>query len=313
MIPEKGSCIISMAPLAGYTDFIFRGIVREIYLELATTEMISVRGIIYGDEETMRMVREVKSERDTGIQLFGFMAEDFVLAMEKIQSEFLPLLFELNAGCPVKKVVKKGAGAALLKDPGRLREILLAMKEVSKVPVSLKTRLGWSDRREIENILKIAEEVGVDWITVHARTKEQMFGGRAELDYLGSVISGYPLPVVANGDIRRREDFEYLCEKYEFDGVAVGRGVIGNPWIFREMRKGVKPDNVEKVETIKKHLFRNVEYYGEHRGVLKMIPHLVKYVRNLPDARKWRERIVRAREPETIIGIIEEAFMVNYA
>ncbi len=312
MIVSLNSRIISLAPMAGYTDFPYRSIVREVHLEMATTEMISVKALLYGNDDSWKAAIETGEENETGIQLFGSDPGDFRDVIQMIESRIRPAFFELNAGCPVKKVVKKGAGAYLLKDLKKLRDILVAMREATLLPVALKTRLGWdSDTIVIEDVVRIAMDSGVNWITIHGRTRAQMYGGRANLRLIGMLAEKFDLPIIANGDIRNREQIDELFTRYPLAGIAIGRGAIGNPWIFGELRGHPPPTLDEKKKLIFEHIDRSVDYYGEVGGVLKLIPHLVKYVRNVPNAKEYRERIVKERDPGGLKLIIGEAFHVE--
>ena len=299
---------IFLAPLAGYTDFVFRKIVRSIYLEGATTEMVSVVGLVYGDEESWRMVNDVKTEKDTGIQLFGSHPEYFEKAMRRIESRLIPPFFDLNAGCPVKKVTKKGAGAALLKDLPRLKEILYAMKETSSVPVTLKTRLGWDHEHiVIEKILETAKELGLQWVTIHGRMRNQMYRGDSDLSFIVRLAEESDIPVIANGDIRDRKQVGFLLNETGLHGVSIGRAALGRPWLFYELRGGVLTE-AEKLKIILRHLEENVDYYGEKKGILRSIPHLVRYVKAVPRASYFRDMIVREKNYQSMKKILMEAF-----
>ena len=312
MIPGRGIKIIALAPMAGYTDFVYRKVVRSVYLEMATTEMISVKALIYNNVESWKAVLETMEEPETGIQLFGSDPDDFRAAIQMIESKGSPPFFELNAGCPVKKVVKKGAGAYLLKDLPRLEKILRAMRMTTNKPVAIKTRLGWDDNSiVVRDVVAMAEANGINWITIHGRTRNQMYGGRANLDLIGEISRSAIIPVIANGDIKRKDEVESLLNRYPLAGVAIGRAAIGNPWIFRIMRGGNEPSPAEKVSIIYRHIDENIAYYGEKRGVLKMIPHLVKYIKSVPDAKKFRDAIVKERDPEKLKLIVREAFGVK--
>ncbi len=309
MIPLEGKKIITLAPMAGYTDFVYRSVVRDIHLEMATTEMISVKALVYKNEDSWKYAIETISEPETGIQLFGYDPEDFRKAIEMIEANISPLFFELNAGCPVKKVVKKGAGAYLLKDLKQLEKILKSMKSVTHRPIALKTRLGWDHSSiVIRDVVNIAENSGASWITIHGRTRAQMYTGKSNIELIGSVASEARIPIIANGDIKTKDQVIKLFSSFPIAGIAVGRAAIGNPWIFRIMRNDLEPSYEEKLKVVMKHLDKSIEYYGKKRGVLKMIPHLVKYLKSIPGAKKYRELIVRERDPYKLKLIIEEAF-----
>ena len=229
---------VFLAPMAGITNLPFRTIVRRCGCQLAFTEMVSVNGLVRGAERTCRYLDGASEDRPLGVQIFGAEAE-IMAAGARIATDRGADLIDINMGCPVKKVVRAGAGSALLKDPAKVGRIVSAVRRATSLPLTVKIRAGW--RRSVVNaieIARIAEAEGADAVIVHPRTADQGFSGRADWSIIRAVKDALGIPVIGNGDIRRAADVGRMMTATACDGVMIGRAALGNPWIFQEIING---------------------------------------------------------------------------
>jgi len=293
--PLKKECRIFLAPMAGITNLPFRAVARQFGCDIAFTEMISAMGLVRGAVKTHRYLDSTPEDRPLGVQLFGtdpdVMAEAARIAMEG-GADWI----DINMGCPVRKVVKNGAGAALLKTPETIRDILRAVRPVVRVPLTVKIRAGWS-RSSVNapEIAVMAQDLGVDAVVVHARTADQGFSGEADWRIIGRVKQKLTIPVVGNGDIRNASDALKMMNISGCDGVMVGRGALGYPWIFREIAAALAgtatpgpPTLLERRDIIGAHLKREVDYAGGKAGYLSFRKHLLWYTRGLRGGARFR-------------------------
>ena len=223
-----------LAPMAGITDMPFRLFMKELGVGLVVSELVSANGIKFAGEKTLKLLEFNEAERPVGLQLFGEDLEALALAAQKVEALGADFV-DLNFGCPVKKVVQKGAGSAILKDLNQLRAVLRTVKAAVKIPVTIKIRTGWeqSQRNAVE-VTKIAYDEGIAWVAIHGRTRSQGYSGLADWEYIASVKAVSPLPIIGNGDILSAEQAENRLRLSGCDGVMIGRGCLKNPWIFRE-------------------------------------------------------------------------------
>ncbi len=223
-----------LAPMAGITDMPFRLFMKELGAGIVISELVSANGIKYAGEKTLQLLAFNEKERPVGLQLFGEDLEALALAAQKVEALGADFV-DLNFGCPVKKVVSKGAGSALLKDLNQLRLVLKTVRAAVKIPVTIKIRTGWepSQRNAVE-VAKIAHEEGIAWVAIHGRTRSQGYSGQADWEYITSVKAVSPLPIIGNGDILSAEQAENRLRLSGCDGVMIGRGCLKNPWIFKE-------------------------------------------------------------------------------
>ena len=229
---------VFLAPMAGITNLPFLTIVRRCGCQLAFTEMVSVNGLVRGAERTCRYLDGASEDRPLGVQIFGAEAE-IMAAGARIATDRGADLIDINMGCPVKKVVRAGAGSALLKDPAKVGRIVSAVRRATSLPLTVKIRAGW--RRSVVNaieIARIAEAEGADAVIVHPRTADQGFSGRADWSIIRAVKDALGIPVIGNGDIRRAADVGRMMTATACDGVMIGRAALGNPWIFQEIING---------------------------------------------------------------------------
>lgn len=298
---------IALAPMAGYTDQSFRRICTAYGMDYATTEMVSAKALYYKDKKTRRLMAVAKDEAPVSLQLFGDEAEIFRAVVEDLGDELkIYRSLDINMGCPAPKIVKTGAGSALLKTPDKARAILGACVETSPIPVSVKIRKGFEEgSEEGMDIAKIAEAAGVSEITVHGRSREAYYSGSADWDFISRVAEAVDVPVVGNGDIQRAEDvFNHMDEALA--GVAIGRGAVGHPFLFREIRAALRgevpeaPSQKEIIAVAKEHLALSVAEKGEHLGVIEMRKHFIGYLKGFSEAKRRRNEILSLSEKDAI-------------
>ncbi len=304
-----------LAPMAGITDLPFRTVVRTFGCALCLTEMVSADGLVRGMGRSFAFLRSSSADRPLGVQIFG--SEPSVLAdAARILSDLGADLIDINMGCPVKNVVKRGAGAALLRDPRRVARILRAVRNAASVPLTIKIRSGWDsgDINALE-ISRMAEDCGVDAVFLHARTAVQGFRGRAEWRWITEVKAGTRLPVIGNGDVVEASDALRMIEETGCDGVMLGRAVLGNPWIFREIlgagegSGNAATDPGERRRVIQEHLNLTVELFGETVGLKSFMRHLFWYTRGLPGAAHFRRKAGSVRTKEDLQQMIDDFFL----
>jgi tRNA-dihydrouridine synthase B len=289
-----------LAPLAGYTDSAMRRLCRRYGAALVWTEMASAEGIVRNSTKTLALLAFHPSERPIVFQLFGTSPESMGRAAAKVAS-LGPDLIDLNVGCPARKVLRSGGGAALMRDVGRLQEIARAVVGATTIPVTAKIRSGPSD--DLTNAVEVAValvDAGVAALAVHPRTGTQRFTGRADWSVIGAVKAAVPVPVIGNGDVREPEDAFAMLAETGCDAVMIGRAAVGNPWIFSRLRAcppggpvPPSPSFPDIVETCIEHLDLAVESKGEPTGVLETRKHLVAYLRGFPHAATLRAELVR--------------------
>ena len=289
---------VVLAPMAGVTDLPFRILCKEQGAGLLTTEMVSAKGIYYNSKNTEKIMTVEDRERPVALQLFG---SDPVIMSEmakRIEERNFDIL-DINMGCPVPKVVNNGEGSALLKNIPLAYEILHAVVRAIQKPVTVKFRKGFLNGEEQAlELAKAAEEAGVSAVTVHGRTREQYYSGKADWDIIRRVKELVQIPVIGNGDIFSAEDAKQMMEQTGCDGVMIARGAKGNPWIFREtisyLEMGEKPKpptKKELVQTILRHAVMQVELNGELAGMREMRKHVAWYTAGLPHSAALRGKV----------------------
>jgi len=288
------------APMAGVSDRAFRILVREAGCSLAYTEMVSDQALIHGNTATRALLDRRGETGLLAVQIFGA-APETMAAAARLVVEAGADLVDINMGCPVPKVVKGGAGAALLRDRGRALDIARAVVEAVEVPVTVKMRLGWdADSIVAPDLARGLEGVGVRAVTVHGRTRSQFYAGRADWAAIRSVREAVGIPVIANGDVFAPEDAGRLLAETGCAGVMIGRGALGNPWLFSRTIARLAgrevpgpPDGEQLFYTVIRHLTLKMEDRGERMAVLEMRKHSAWYARGLRGAARFRERINR--------------------
>ena len=287
-----------LAPMAGITDFPFRMICKRLGAGLVYSEMLSVEALVREHKRTKGMLRTDPDERPVVFQIFGSKPESLAEAARIVSRADVDFI-DINMGCPVPKVLKCGAGSALLRDIPLAREIMSAVVSASRIPVTVKIRLGWDTKNIVAlDVARAAESAGIAAITVHGRTKVQGFSGHADWSMIKAVKESVGIPVIGNGDVRSARDAKRMLDETGCDGVMIGRAVQGNPWIFREalqyLRTGAvpPPPTFEEREAVMQgHLVDMVNLAGENIGVREMRKHLCWYTKGIPGGAEFRERV----------------------
>ena len=312
---ELGAFPLLLAPMEDVSDPPFRVLCKEQGADMMYTEFISTEGLIRNAEKSLKKLEFFEEERPLGIQIFGADIEVMTGCVEIIQ-EANPNLIDINFGCPVKKVVCKDAGAGILRDIPRMVKLTSEIVKSSRLPVTVKTRLGWDDNSK--NIVEVAErlqDVGIAALTIHGRTRAQMYKGEADWSLIGEVKnnSRIQIPIFGNGDIDSGHKAKAMRDRYGVDGVMIGRASIGHPWIFREIKhflatgEGLAPPTIEERVTVcKAHLLKSIEWKGEVLGVLEMRRHYANYFKGIPNVKHFRQILVTESNPQTLFATLEE-------
>ena len=306
-----------LAPLAGVTDRAFRTICKEKGADILVSEMVSADGLVYAKAKSLEYAKFSEEERPFGIQIFGDDPDIMARGAEIILQE-KPDFIDLNMGCPVKKVVKRGAGSALMKTPQLAAEIVRSVQAVlagSEIPLSVKFRAGW-DFQSINYLhyASLMTEAGADLMILHPRTRSQMFSGSSNWEFLRDLKRATDLPLIGNGDMWNAADAERMSLETGCDGLMIGRGAMGNPWIFQEIKEYRKSGKVpqispeEKFSTISHHLKLAVEYKGAARAIPEMRSQLSSYTKGLRGGSTARAAINRSRDITTILEILQQLF-----
>ncbi len=308
---ELGEFPLLLAPMEDVSDPPFRYVCKQNGADLMYTEFIPSEGLIRDAQKSIQKLDIFDYERPMGIQLYGSEISSMVRAVQ-IALEAKPDLIDINYGCPVKKVACKGAGAGLLQDIPKMVKMTEEIIRISNVPVTVKTRLGWDDSSK--NILEVAErlqDIGIAALAIHGRTRAQLYKGPADWTLIGDVKKNprMKIPIFGNGDVDTPQKAKEMRERYGVDGVMIGRGSIGNPWIFREIRHFMisgqllaPPTMEERVENCRTHLMKAIEWKGEKLGILETRRHYANYFKGLPDIRSVRSKLVTS---ESLIEIME--------
>ena len=302
-----------LAPMAGVTNRPFRIICKEYGAGMVCTEMASARAMFHNDLKTKRLLNTEGEKRPISMQIFGSDEESMAYAAEHV-SEIADIL-DINMGCPAPKVVKNGDGSKLLLDLEKAESILKTVMVHSKVPVTLKIRKGWDKENIVAvEIAKIAEAVGISAITIHGRTRSEFYTGKADLDIIKQVKESVHIPVIGNGDVIDGESAKRMFEYTGVDGIMIGRGTFGKPWIFKEIIEYLEtgkimeePTNSEKLKIIEKHIELAVEEKGEI-AVKELRKHIAWYTKNLKNSSEFRNSINKIETKEELINKIEEYF-----
>lgn len=304
-----------LAPMAGISDLPYRLINRRFGCELAFTEMISARALTRYNANTLNMLATDPADRQLGVQLLGNDPEIMVRAIDIMQSIPVPYdIIDINAACPVSKVTKKGEGAALLRDPKKLYEILKAVVKTGQTPVTVKIRAGWDEESvNARDIAMLAQDAGVNAVIIHGRTQSQGYSGKVDYEEIRKVKESLNIPVVASGDAFSARLIKNIFKWTNCDGVAIARGALGNPWIFREtehyLKFGELPvqhDLNELVDNMLFHLEMAISADGELEGTKKFRKFFAWYVRGLHEARAFKARAFSAETQEQMAGLIDE-------
>jgi tRNA-dihydrouridine synthase B len=300
-----------LAPMEDVTDRAFRQLCKRHGADIVYTEFISAEALRRGVEKSLRKLKTDAIERPFAIQIFGNSVESMVEAAV-IAEEYRPDYLDINFGCPTKKVAGKGAGAALLREPEKMAQISEAVVKAVNIPVTAKTRIGWDlESINILDILPRLEDAGIQALALHGRTRSQMYKGRADWSWIRAAKEKARIPIIANGDIWSAEDAVAMFAETGADGVMIGRGSIGNPFIFEQAKQLIQtgkpmpmPDFRERIEAAIEHLTLSVQFKGEKYGVLEMRRHYSTYLKGLPMVSRVRNKLVREDGWEQVIDIL---------
>lgn len=305
---------VFLAPMAGVTDTAYRIIAHDMGCPLCYAEMVSSQGIHFRNERTLTMLESEPGERPLAMQIFANTPEMAAEAAKYVEDLGTADILDFNMGCPAPKIVKNGEGSALMRDLDKAYAILSAIRKAVKMPFTVKMRKGWDDEHvNVLEIAKIAEAAGVDAIAVHGRTREQFYSGKADWDIIAEVKKTVKVPVIANGDVRTCQDLQKILDVTGADGVMIGRGAQGNPWIFKQLtnflRTGEilpKPTMQERAEVIIRHLDLLLKYKGDYIGPREMRKHATWYTRGITHGAILRDKFNKAEKREDFIDIIEK-------
>jgi tRNA-dihydrouridine synthase B len=301
-----------LAPLAGISDSSFRRICKSYGAELTFSEMVSAEGICRMSERSLRYLRFNNEERPIGIQIFGSNPESMKEAAVTVERDCQPDLIDINAGCPVRKVTRTGSGAALLKDLSLLGEIVRNVVSCVHIPISSKIRLGWNKSNYVE-VVKLLQDCGVAFITVHARRAIDDFSKKADWSVFEKIKSNVSIPVVANGDISDVESASFLLNEIGVDGIMIGREAVVRPWIFNKIKDYLKHGKKKRESAFDKRLkllLRQINMMKEHVGnekAAKKIKKQIGYcIKGFPGAKQVRNKILAENKLENMVSLIRE-------
>jgi tRNA-dihydrouridine synthase B len=312
---ELGEFPLLLAPMEDVSDPPFRAVCKEQGSDLMYTEFISVEGLIRDATKSVQKLDIWDEERPIGIQIFGAEIDSMGRAAEIVE-DANPELLDINFGCPVKKVVCKMAGAGILQDIPMMIRLTEKVVKSTKLPVTVKTRLGWDENSL--NIVEVAErlqDIGIQALTIHGRTRKQMYKGEADWTLIGEIKNNprMHIPIFGNGDIDSPQKALEYKNKYGVDGIMIGRASIGYPWIFRDIKSylahGVvppPPEIDERVEVARKHLIKSIEWKGEKLGIVEMRRHYTNYFRDLPGVKEFRAKLVTVLDSSSVFAILDE-------
>ncbi|MDR1895550.1 MAG: tRNA dihydrouridine synthase DusB [Prevotellaceae bacterium] len=303
-----------LAPMEDVTDPSFRYMCKQFGADMVYTEFVSSDGLIRDAGKSMLKLKISEEERPVGVQIYGHLMEPMIEAA-KIAAQVKPDVIDINFGCPVKKIANRGAGSGMMKEPDKMVEMTRRIVDSVKIPVTVKTRLGWDENSLI--ICELAErlqDAGIAALTIHGRTRSQLYKGEADWTLIGKVKnnSRMKIPVIGNGDINSPEIAKQRFDNYGIDAIMIGRSTYGCPWIFRNIRhyleKGEllpEPDVNERVQIAKTHFIKSIEVKGEKVGVLEMRRHLSSYFKGLPDFKETRLKLVTENNPDTVLRLLD--------
>jgi len=323
---ELGNFPLLLAPMEDVSDPPFRALCKEQGADVVYTEFISSEGLIRNAQKSVMKLDIFEKERPVGIQIFGANLDSMLQSVEIVES-VKPDIIDINFGCPVKKVVSKGAGAGILKDIDLMVSLTKEMCKRTTLPITIKTRLGWDENSiKIVEVAERLQDVGAKAISIHGRTRAQMYKGNADWTLIREVKNNQRMfiPVFGNGDVNSPERARVMRDEYGLDGAMIGRASIGNPWFFKEVKQYLKnrerldpPTIDERIITAKRHLEMSIKWKGERLGLLETRRHYSNYFKGIPDFKPYRTKLVTSDTLEEIMEVFldlenkKEAFTVT--
>ena len=303
-----------LAPMEDVTDPSFRYMCKLFGADMVTTEFISSDGLIRDARKSLAKLNISDFERPVGIQIYGNQIEPMVEAA-RIAEGANPDVIDINFGCPMKKIAGRGAGSGMMRDVPLMVEMTRQIVNAVKKPVTVKTRLGWDDEsKNIEEIALRLQDVGISALTIHGRTRAQLYRGEADWTLIGKVKNNpnIHIPIIGNGDVDSGAKAREMFDRYGVDGIMIGRATYGRPWIFREVRHYLEtgevmaqPSVIERVAIAKEHLAKSIEIKGERVGILEMRRHLSNYFKGLPNFKETRFKLVTLNDPAELVEVID--------
>jgi tRNA-dihydrouridine synthase B len=297
------------------TDVSFRYMCKKFGADIVFTEFVASEALIRDVDKAKKKMLIYDFERPAAIQIYGHIVESMAQAA-RIVEEAGPDFIDLNFGCPMKKIAARGAGAGLLRDVPKMLKMARAVVDATSLPVTAKTRLGWdSDSIVIEEVAQGLQEAGIVALTIHGRTRAQMYSGKADWEWIGRVKNNphIKIPIIGNGDITTPQRAKEVFDRYGVDGIMIGRGAIGRPYIFREIKHYLEtgallpePTAKEKVEIAREHFLKSLEFKGEPRGIFEMRRHFALYFKGLPGFKEYKMRLLQSLDTEEILRTLDE-------
>ncbi len=309
-----------LAPMAGVTTEAFRTICLEMGADLVYAEMVSDKGLTYGNEKTLKMIEIGKNEHPLSMQIFGSEATSITNAAKIVTSSIPVDIIDINMGCPVNKVVKNGSGSALLKNPLKIYDIVKMLKDNIDIPITVKIRAGFDHQNiNCDQIAKLVSSAGADAIAIHGRTRSDFYTGFVNLDYIKMVKENSSIPVIGNGDIKDIESAEKMFTETGVDAIMIGRASLGNPWIFKQLKeyfeRGIyitPPSKEEIISVLLNHTKRLIDLKGEKIAMIEMRTHAVQYLKRIPYTKQFRVAIVGVKTFEDLQNICKCILDQNY-
>jgi nifR3 family TIM-barrel protein len=312
---DFGDNPLFLAPMEDITDPSFRAVCKPFGVDMMYTEFISSEGLIRDAQKSLKKLHFEESERPIGIQIFGHNTDSMVEAAI-VSAEAKPELIDINFGCPVRKVTGKGAGAALLRYITKMLEITLAVIKAVNIPVTVKTRLGWDENNKpIVELAEMLQDVGVQALSIHGRTRSQLYKGVSDWTLIGEAKNNPRLhiPIIGNGDITSAQIALDMKNKYGVDGLMIGRGAIGNPWLFKEIKylfetgeELDRPNMAERIKICKQHIELSNKWKGEQVSLREIRKHYTNYFKGYYNIKPYRLRLVTAKSFEDVFQVFDE-------
>lgn len=301
-----------LAPMAGFTDYAFRHIAAKLGAGMTVSEMVNIKGINHDDKKTLSLTKHIKDDAIYAVQIFGSDEDDYKRAIDECLNKMDIDIIDINMGCPMPKITKNGDGSALLKDTDKVYSVVKAAKSVSDKPITVKIRIGWDDEHlNGTSNAKAIEEAGADALMVHGRTREAFYTGTANWDYIKEIVDAVKIPVIANGDVVSLDDYKKILEVTGASGVAIARGALSNPFVFKEIDSYLKGEDFsyeeyEKIDIAIEHMKLDLEVYPKELLKNNMKKQLLQYIKGLRNAAKVKNAICESKDFDEIYETLLE-------